>query len=114
MCKRLADDFAIMNGYLVRSYDQAARVTLETVKAIKAQLGVNQTLGASNVSFGLPGRTEVNKAFMPLAIDAGVTCPTVDPISVGTTVIATDLVLGRDRFSMRYIKDYRNRNNVTG
>lgn len=95
------------------SDDQAAVVTLDAIRLIAAELGVNQTLGASNVSFGLPNRNEVNKAFLPLAIAAGVTCPTVDPISVGATVAATDLVLGRDRFSMRYIKDYRSRNAST-
>lgn len=95
------------------SDDQASRLTLEAVEAINVQLGVNQTLGASNVSFGLPNRNEVNRAFLPLAIAAGVTCPTVNPISVGATIAATDLVLGRDRFSMRYITDYNNRKNKT-
>lgn len=94
------------------SDDKAASVTLAAIKAIKSALGVNQTLGASNVSFGLPNRNEVNKAFLPLAISAGITCPTVDPISVGATIFSTDLVLGRDRFSMRYIKDYRTRYNI--
>ncbi|WP_300458164.1 dihydropteroate synthase [Desulfobacula sp.] len=92
------------------SDDQAAAVTLDSVRMINEALGVNQTLGASNVSFGLPNRIEVNKAFLPLAISAGVTCPTVNPLHVGATIMATDLILGRDRFSMRYITDYRNRN----
>jgi len=91
------------------SDDQAAYVTLDAVKRINAELGVNQTLGASNVSFGLPNRIEVNKAFLPLAISAGVTCPTVNPMHVGATIIATDLIMGRDRFSMRYITDFRKR-----
>lgn len=93
------------------SDDQAASITLDAVTRIKAELGVNQTLGASNVSFGLPNRIEVNKAFLPLAISAGVTCPTVNPMHVGATIAATDLILGRDRFSMRYITDYRRRSN---
>lgn len=91
------------------SDDQAARVTLETIRRVKNELGVNQTLGASNVSFGLPARIEVNKAFLPLAISHGVTCPTVNPNHVGSTIAATDLILGKDRFSMSYIKDYRQR-----
>ncbi|MFH1152929.1 MAG: dihydropteroate synthase [Pseudomonadota bacterium] len=87
----------------------AASMTLKAIEMIHRELGVNQTLGASNVSFGLPNRIEVNKAFLPLAIRAGVTCPTVDPIRVGATIAAADLILGRDRFSMRYITDYRKR-----
>ena len=91
------------------SDDQAARITLDAVRMIKEELGVNRTLGASNVSFGLPARLEVNKAFLPLAIQTGVTCPTVNPDHVGANIAATDLVLGRDRFSMNYIRDFRQR-----
>lgn len=89
---------------------KAASMTLKAIEMIHRELGVNQTLGASNVSFGLPNRIEVNRAFLPLAIRAGVTCPTVDPVRVGATIAAADLILGRDRFAMRYITDYRKRN----
>lgn len=95
------------------SDDQAGFVTLQTVRKVKAELGVNQTLGSSNISFGLPDRPLVNKAFLSLAIEAGVTCPTVDAAKVRSTILATDLILGRDRFSQRFIKDYRQRQSDT-
>ena len=88
---------------------QAGFVTLESIRKVKAETGVNQTLGASNVSFGLPDRPLINKTFLTLAIEAGVTCPTVDAEKVRSAILATDLILGRDRFSQRYIKDYRKR-----
>lgn len=88
---------------------QAGAVTLETVRRVKAELGVNQTLGASNVSFGIPDRILVNTTFLALAIQAGVTCPTVDAGKVRPTIRATDLILGRDCFCQRFIKDYRMR-----
>ena len=93
----------------VGSDDRAGFVTLEAIRTVKTELGVNQTLGASNISFGLPDRPAVNKAFLALAIEAGVTCPTVDAAKVRSTILATDLILGRDRFAQRYIKDYRKR-----
>lgn len=93
------------------SDDQSGSVTLETVRKIKRELGLNQTLGASNVSFGLPDRPLINKTFLALAIGSGVTCPTVDAAKVRATVTATDLILGRDRFAQRFIKDYRSRQN---
>jgi 5-methyltetrahydrofolate--homocysteine methyltransferase len=93
----------------VSSDDRAGFVTLQAIRMVKEQLGVNQTLGASNISFGLPDRPLVNKAFLSLAIEAGVTCPTVDAAQVRATIMATDLILGRDRFAQRYIKDYRQR-----
>lgn len=87
----------------------AALVTLEAVWKVREELGVNQTLGASNISFGLPGRNLVNQTFLALAISSGVTCPTVDAAKVRPAVLSTDLILGRDRFAQRYMKDFRKR-----
>ena len=83
------------------SDDQAGFATLESIRRVKAEIGVNQTLGASNVSFGLPDRPLVNKTFLSLAIEAGVTCPTVDAEKARPTILTTDLILGRDRVSQR-------------
>ena len=93
----------------VATESDAALVTLEAVRRVKEELGVNQTLGASNVSYGLPERNVLNSAFLAMAINAGVTCPTVDAARVRQAVLATDLLLGRDRYARRYIKDYRQR-----
>ncbi len=88
---------------------RAALGTIQAIREVREQLGVNQTLGASNISFGLPDRQVINHAFLALAIQAGVTCPTVDVAKVRTTILAIDLLLGRDRFAQRYIKDYNQR-----
>lgn len=85
----------------------AALVTLDAIRMIKAKLGVNMTLGASNVSFGMPDRPLLNSAFLPLAIAAGVTCPIVDAAKVRPVVLATDLLLNRDKYARRYIKYFR-------
>jgi 5-methyltetrahydrofolate--homocysteine methyltransferase len=86
---------------------QAGLLTLEAVRRVQETLGVNQTLGASNISFGLPNRMLLNQVFLSMAIQAGVTCPTVNPAKVCTAALAADLILGRDRFAMRFIKDYQ-------
>ena len=93
----------------VATESDAALVTLEAVRQVREELGVNQTLGASNVSYGLPERNVLNGAFLAMAIDAGVTCPTVNAARVRQAVLATDLLLGRDRYARHYIKDYRQR-----
>ena len=85
----------------------AATVTLKTIELIRKEYGVNMSLGASNVSFGLPDRHSVNSAFLSLAIQAGVTCSITDPIKLGSSIRATDLLLGRDANSMRYLKYFR-------
>ncbi|MDQ7794678.1 MAG: dihydropteroate synthase [bacterium] len=89
----------------------AAAVTLATIAGIAATYGVNITLGASNVSFGLPGRAELNAAFLALAIGQGVTCPIADPThpAVRRAVLAAGLLLGRDPYARRWIGDHRRR-----
>jgi len=88
---------------------QAALTTLEAVRRVKEQLDVNQTLGASNISFGLPERSVINHSFLTLAISSGVTCPTVDVAKVRPAVLSIDLLLGRDRFAQRYLRSFRRR-----
>jgi 5-methyltetrahydrofolate--homocysteine methyltransferase len=88
---------------------QAALVTLEAIRMVRRELGVNMTLGASNVSFGLPEREVVNWAFLAMAIQNGVNCPIVDAAKVRPAILAADLLLGRDEYAMRYIKAYKKR-----
>jgi 5-methyltetrahydrofolate--homocysteine methyltransferase len=85
----------------------AALVTLETIRLVKKEYGVNISLGASNVSFGLPDRHSVNSAFLALAIQAGVTTAITDPIKLGNSIKAIDLLLGKDANSMRFLKYFR-------
>lgn len=82
-------------------------VTLEAVRRIKEELGVNMTLGGSNVSFGLPNRSLINRSFICVVIAAGVNCPIVDVAQVRSTVLAADLVLAQDKRARRYIEAYR-------
>ena len=84
-------------------------VILETIARIKAELGVNLTLGVSNVSFGLPDRNLLNSTFVAMVIAHGVTCLIVDAAKVRPIVLAADLLLNRDAYARRYIRDYRER-----
>ena len=86
---------------------KAALVTIKSIELIKREYGVNMSLGASNVSFGLPDRHSVNSAFLALAIQAGVTCSITDPIKLGSSIRAIDLLLGKDANSIRYLKYFR-------
>jgi 5-methyltetrahydrofolate--homocysteine methyltransferase len=89
----------------------AGRAVLETIQLVVKEFGVNITMGASNVSFGLPDRKYLNAAFIAMAIQAGMTCPITNPLvtEVQTAVLAADLALGRDDYGMRWIKAFRNR-----
>ncbi len=86
---------------------RSALVTIESIRRIREELGVNITLGASNVSFGLPNRDLINSAFLAIAIAAGLNCPVINVVKMRPTVLAADLVLARDKNAMRYIKAQR-------
>jgi 5-methyltetrahydrofolate--homocysteine methyltransferase len=86
---------------------KAGTVTLETIRRIRQEFGVNITMGASNVSFGLPDRHTVNQAFLALAIGAGATCAISDAAKLTLTVRAIDLLRGVDDYGARYIKHFR-------
>jgi len=84
-------------------------VTMETIRRVKDELGVNMTLGASNISFGLPDRDLINYAFISVVIAAGATSLIVNVAKVRPIVLAADLVLAQDKRARRYIEAYRQR-----
>ncbi len=91
----------------VGSDSRAGVVTLKTIQLVHEKLGVNINLGASNISFGLPDRHTVNQAFLVLAMQLGATCAITDPLKLTGIIRAADLVLGRDEYSMRFIRYFR-------
>lgn len=87
----------------------ACMVTLETIKLVHDELGLNLTQGSSNVSFGLPNREVLNNAFVTLSIFHGLTCPIANPVKIACIVKAADLLLGRDEYAMRFVEYYQSR-----
>jgi len=85
--------------------------TLDTISMIKEELGVNMTLGASNVSFGMPQRHALGAAFLPMAMARGLTSAIMDARSaqVVDAVKAGDLLLGRDEWGANWISMFRAR-----
>jgi 5-methyltetrahydrofolate--homocysteine methyltransferase len=77
--------------------DRSVEVALETIALIGSELGVNTILGASNVSFGRPGRETIGRAFLGRAMAAGLTSAIMDARSEGLVgaVRAADQRLGR-------------------
>ena len=86
---------------------KAGLTTLEATRRVRDELGCNQTQGASNISHGLPNRQILNGGYLAMAIEAGLTCPTVDVAQVRLAVLSADLVLGRDNYAMRFIAAFR-------
>jgi len=84
-------------------------VTLETLKRISEELGVNSTMGASNVSFGLPDREAINAAFLVASMARGLTSAITNPLlpELRKALAAGDLVLGHDEYAANWIRFYR-------
>ncbi len=93
----------------VSADSNAGRVTLDTMERVRSELGVNLSLGASNVSFGLPDRKTLNASYLALGIARGLTAAISDPTvpELRNTILACNLLMGHDEYSMRWIKAYR-------
>ncbi|HEY6932426.1 MAG TPA: dihydropteroate synthase [Marmoricola sp.] len=87
------------------------RTTLETMQRIRHDFGVNMTCGASNVSFGMPDRHALGAAFLPMAMQAGLTSAIMDTRTpqIVDAVKAADLLLGHDEWGMAWIAAHRAR-----
>ncbi len=93
---------------------QSGPAVLEAIRRVRVELGVNQTLGASNVSFYMPDRHLLTGTFLALAIAAGVTCPIVDVAGTRAHILAADLILGRDNHALKYIRAFRQSQKAKG
>lgn len=87
----------------------AVKITLETIHLIREKWGLNMTLGASNISFGLPNRHALNAAFLPAAMSHGLTCAVMDARTpaINEAVRAADLLLGMDQWGANWITRFR-------
>jgi 5-methyltetrahydrofolate--homocysteine methyltransferase len=108
----VADDMVYVDPLVmsVATDTKACLITLETMRSILREYPpAHLTGGLSNVSFGLPARTLLNRAFLTLAIEAGLDSAIVDPTDRGLmeTLYATNAVLGRDRHCAQYNRAFR-------
>jgi 5-methyltetrahydrofolate--homocysteine methyltransferase len=81
------------------------KTTLRTIELIHDELGLNMTLGAGNVSFGMPGRSALGAAFLPMAMQCGLTSAIMDVRSpqMVEAVKAADLLLANDDWGAAWI-----------
>ncbi|HEY0388909.1 MAG TPA: dihydropteroate synthase [Gaiellales bacterium] len=88
---------------------RAVTLFLETARLVREHLGVNMTCGASNTSFGLPGRHALNAMFLGIAKSHGLTSAIMDARApqVVEAVRAADFLLGDDEWGTRWIADHR-------
>jgi 5-methyltetrahydrofolate--homocysteine methyltransferase len=88
---------------------RAVTLFIETLHLLREELGVNTTCGASNTSFGLPGRETLGGSFLAIAASHGLTSAIMDARSVEVVeaVRASDFLLGKDEWGSNWIAAYR-------
>jgi 5-methyltetrahydrofolate--homocysteine methyltransferase len=96
-------------AFAIGAEAKSGKDVLEATRRIREELGVNMTMGASNISFGMPNRPLLNNTWVSMVIAAGATVLIVDTARVRPTAISADLILGRDKFARRYIESQRRR-----
>jgi 5-methyltetrahydrofolate--homocysteine methyltransferase len=86
-----------------------ARKTMDAIALIRDEFGVNMTLGAGNVSFGMPGRAALGSSFLPMAMRSGLTSAIMDSRTpqMVEAVRAADLMLGNDEWGAAWIAAHR-------
>ncbi len=85
--------------------------TLDAIRMVHQELGVNVSIGAGNVGFGLPDRPTQTAAIILLGMARGLTAAIANPLEheIYRAVLAGDLMLGKDGFGMKWMGYYRKR-----
>lgn len=94
----------------VSTDSRQGKVTLNTLATIKETFpGARTTMGLSNVSFGLPGRSMLNVAFLQMAIFAGLDAVIMDPMNEDMMQAARtgEALMGKDRHFRKYSRAFR-------
>lgn len=94
----------------VSTGDTAGADALSAIREIRAALpDCHITCGLSNVSYGLPARPYINRAFLLTAMTAGLDSAIVNPLDkeLMSLYYAANMVLGNDEYCCEYIQQYR-------
>jgi 5-methyltetrahydrofolate--homocysteine methyltransferase len=88
----------------------SALIAFETMRLVRLEYPeAHLTIGLSNISFGLPARSHVNRFFLSLAIQSGLDSAILDPLDqeILAAILTTELLLGRDKYCMNFIRASR-------
>ncbi len=89
---------------------EGAKITLETIRAMRREFPeAHLTMGLSNISFGLPARSHINRAFLTVALAEGLDSAILDPLDreMMAALVAAELVLGQDHHCLNYTRAFR-------
>lgn len=83
---------------------------IETIKMVKQNFPeVKIITGLSNISFGLPARKQINRAFVTMCMVYGLDGALIDPLDkvMMSIIKASEALLNKDPFCSNYLKAFR-------
>jgi 5-methyltetrahydrofolate--homocysteine methyltransferase len=89
---------------------QSGVIAFETIQAVRQEFPeAHLTIGLSNISFGLPARSTINRGFLMLAMAAGLDCAILDPLDrqIQATILTAELLLGKDKHCLNFVRASR-------
>jgi 5-methyltetrahydrofolate--homocysteine methyltransferase len=110
--KGIPDDHVYIDplAMAIATNTQSGMIAFETIRAIRQEFPeAHLTIGLSNISFGLPARSYINRGFLTLAMAAGLDSAILDPLDreIQATILATELLLGKDKHCLNYVRASR-------
>ena len=100
----------------VGAINLAGITAFQLIRRLKEELGVNTTCGASNISFGLPNRHNLNASFLSMGIGAGMTSAIMNPLHLEemTAIYGANIMMGHDPECRKWIRRFREPSPVSG
>jgi cobalamin-dependent methionine synthase I len=94
----------------ISTNNKSALTAFETMRLVRQEFPeAHLTIGLSNISFGLPARSTINRHFLSLAIQNGLDSAILDPLDkeIQATILTTELLLGQDPHCLSFIRASR-------
>ena len=89
---------------------ESANIAFETMRGVREEFPeAHLTIGLSNISFGLPARSTINRGFLMLAMAAGLDSAILNPLDqeIQAAILTAELLLGRDRHCLNFVRASR-------
>lgn len=90
--------------------DKNALITYDSIReAAKAYPDAHITCGLSNISFGMPQRSFINRTFMSMCILMGLDSAIIDPNNhdLMNVMLAAEMLMGKDKYCQSFSRAHR-------
>jgi 5-methyltetrahydrofolate--homocysteine methyltransferase len=90
--------------------DKNGLITFESIRMVRKKYPeAHITCGLSNISFGMPLRSMINRTFMCMCIQMGLDSAIIDPNNrdLMGAMLVSEMLIGKDRYCQHFSRAYR-------